>query len=170
MAWFRRSEGHDGRGDLADAYLGLRRLVLSLTPHQLSPEAAAAPVLALLLETGHPRAVATLVGVADGTTSLYFSTGGGILGSGEHAPVAEATRVWLERCATDLRLLGPTHSEPEPPDEGVTQFVAVTPDGTVGEAAPQDELGAGGHALSPLFYAGQDVITQIRLIEEAKGS
>jgi hypothetical protein len=28
---------------------------------------------------------------------------------------------------------------------------------------PEDDLGEGEHPLSPLFYAGQDVITQIRL-------
>jgi hypothetical protein len=47
----------------------------------------------------------------------------------------------------------------------MTQFVAVTPEGLRGAVAPEEELGEGRHELSPLFYAGQDVITQIRLSE-----
>jgi hypothetical protein len=48
-----------------------------------------------------------------------------------------------------------------------TQFVAVTPDGLLSAVAPEDELGNGGHVLSPLFYVGHDVITQVRLVEES---
>jgi hypothetical protein len=47
----------------------------------------------------------------------------------------------------------------------MTQFVAVTPDGLRGVVAPEEELGEGEHSLSTLFYGGQDVITQIRLVE-----
>jgi hypothetical protein len=46
-----------------------------------------APILALLMETGYPEAVATLVAVADGTSSLYFSNGGGFIGVGTPAGV-----------------------------------------------------------------------------------
>src|SRR5258707_12774007 len=39
-------------------------------------------VVVLLMETAYPKAVATLACFADGTTSLYFSTGGGMLRAG----------------------------------------------------------------------------------------
>jgi hypothetical protein len=48
------------------------------------------------METGYVEAVATLVGVADGTASLYFSNGGGFIGAATHANVAEANRRRLE--------------------------------------------------------------------------
>jgi hypothetical protein len=56
------------------------------------------------------------------------------------------------------------------PTEGLTQFVAVTPEGIRGVVAPEGELGEGRHDLSPLFYAGQDVITQIRLTQGGLGA
>ena len=148
-------------------YSDPRRQALGLTPDQLGHDADGAPILALLMETGYSDAVATLVAVADGTTSLYFSNGGGIIGAGAHATVAEASRRWLETSATFLAQLSAT-TDPTPPAEGDTQFVAVTPDGLLSAVAPEEELGEGRQPLSPLFYAGQDVITQIRLLDDAR--
>ena len=145
-------------------YAELRSQVLRLTPRELGAEAQRASLLALLMETGYPEGVATLVGVVDGSTSLYFSNGGGIIGAGEHETVAEANARWLEAAAEFLPQLAPI-TDPGLPAEGLTQFVAVTPDGLRAAAAAEDELGNGGHALSPLFYGGHDVITQIRLVD-----
>jgi hypothetical protein len=148
----------------AEIYADLRQQVLRLTPEQLGGSLAGAPILALVMETGYPEAVATLVGVADGTSSLYFSNGGGVIGAGSHDAVAEANRRWLEAGRTILPELSEV-TEPPLPAVGMTQFVAVTPDGLRGAAAPEDELGGGRHGLSTFFYAAQDVITQIRLTQ-----
>jgi hypothetical protein len=148
----------------ADVYQDLRRQVLHLTPERLGDAFAGAPILALLMETGYPEAVATLVGVADGTSSLYFSNGGGVIGAGSHAAVAEASRRWLEAGGTFLPELSQV-TDPPLPDVGMTQFVAVTGGGLRGAVAPEDDLGEGRHGLSPFFHAAQDVITQIRLAE-----
>lgn len=150
----------------AEVYEGLRQQVLRLTPEQLGDGALAdAPILALLMETGYPEAVATLVAVVDGTSSLYFSNGGGFIGAGTHATVAEASRQWLETGQEFLPQLSAI-TDPPLPTEGLTQFVAVTLEGLRGVVAPEEELGEGQHLLSPLFYAAQDVITQIRLTQE----
>jgi hypothetical protein len=146
----------------AEVYLGLREQVLRLTSDQLGGVPADAPILALMMETGYPEAVATLVGVADGTASLYFSNGGGFIGAGTHASVAEANQRWLETGIAFLPELSAV-TDPPLPAEGMTQFVAVTPDGLRGSVAPEEELGEGRHLLSPFFYVGHDVITQIRL-------
>jgi hypothetical protein len=149
----------------AEIYTSLRQQVLDLRREQLVDSADAdIPLTALLMETGYPEAVATLVGVADGSSSLYFSNGGGVIGAGEHSAVAEATRRWLETGSEFLSQLSAA-SDPPPPDEGLTQFVAVTDEGLRAARALEEELGNGEHALSPLFYAGHDVITQIRLVE-----
>lgn len=149
----------------AEVYAGLRQQVLRLTPDQLGDGAVAdAPILALLMETGYPEAVATLVAVVDGTSSLYFSNGGGFIGAGTHAAVAEASRHWLETGQEFLPQLS-VITDPPLPTEGLTQFLAVTREGLRGVVAPEEELGEGRHRLSPLFYAGQEVITQIRLTQ-----
>ena len=165
MPLFGRKRGRDKQTP-AEVYVALRQQVLGLKPDQLGEEAVAEPILALLMETGYPEAVATLVAVADGTSSLYFSNGGGLIGAGEHEAVAEANRRWLETARSFLPQL-PTIADPPVPAQGMTQFVAVTPEGLRGIVAPEEELGEGGHSLSELFYGGQDVITQIRLVEGA---
>lgn len=147
---------------MAEVYADLRRQVLEVTPEQIG--VGDVPIVALLMETGYREAVATLVAVADGTTSLYFSNGGGIIGAGAHETVAAANRRWLETGAEFLPQLAPL-ADPTPPAEGMTQFVAVTRGGLRGETAAETQLGEGGHPLAPLFHAGQDVITQIRLVE-----
>lgn len=153
----------------AEVYVGLRNQALALTRDLLDPETASdGPVLALLMETGYPEAVATLVGVADGTTSMYFSNGGGMIGAGQHPDVAAATHSWLELAEQALDDLPQTTGEIELPDEGTTQLVAVTESGLRVAQAPEDELGGGSHPLSPLFYAGHDVITAIRVVDEGR--
>jgi hypothetical protein len=161
MGLFRRKRESE---PVAEVYSGLRQQVLNLTPDQLGEELAEEPILALVMETGYPEAVATLVGVADGTTSLYFSNGGGFIGAGTHENVAEANRRWHELGRSVLAQLTVIQDVPLP-GEGMTQFVAVTPEGLRGAVAPEEELVQGRHELSPFFYAGQDVITQIRLSE-----
>jgi hypothetical protein len=152
----------------SDLYLKLRRRALEVGRDDLAPGSrSTTPVIALLMETGFPEAVATLVGLADGTTSFYFSNGGGMIGGGEHTEIAAATRRWLEVGAEFLRRLEAGDEFPLP-EEGMTQFVAVTDGGRLLGSASSEELGAGGHALSPLFYVGHGVITALRLLDEEK--
>ena len=162
MGFFRRKRGNDQ--PRPEIYAGLREQVLHLTPDQFGDAFADAPILGLLMETGYPQAVATLVGVVDGSVSLYFSNGGGFIGAGTHATVADSNSRWLEAGVTALAQLS-VITDPPLPDEGMTQFVAVTPTGLRGAAAAEDELGEGQHELSPFFHAGQDVVTQIRLTQ-----
>lgn len=146
----------------AEVYTGLRQQALRLTPDQLG--VADVPILALLMETGYPEAVATLVVVADGSSSLYFSNGGGFIGAGTHENVADASRRWLEAGLAFIEQLS-NITDPPLPAEGLTQFVAVTREGLHAAVAPEADLGKGDHPLSPLFFAGHDVIIQIRLVE-----
>jgi len=166
MKLFGRQAGGE-QGDPAETSAGLRRLALSLTAESLGTSAPPnAPVVALLMDSGMSNAVATLVGVADGTTSLYYSTGGGVIGAGTRHDVAAATHRWLQAGAELLGQLSPIEDAPLPA-EGLAQFVAVTPGGLLGAVASVAELGERRHPLSPLFYAGHGVITQIRLTQAA---
>ena len=162
--WPRRRAG--GRAD-SETYLGLRGLALDLTWEALGGDRRG-EVVALLMETGYPEAVATLVGVADGSTSLYFSNGGGMIGGGEHEDVAAATRRWLEAAPAFLEQLEPVADVPLP-ETGQTQFVVVGDGRTLVGGASEELLASERHPLSPLFYAGQDVITQLRLVDERRG-
>jgi hypothetical protein len=163
MTLFRRKK--DAATPPVEVFSELRSQALRLTADQLGDAVPSeAAILALLMETGYPEAVATLVAVADGTTSLYFSNGGGFVGAGTHPTVAEASRSWLEAGRAFLPAFSDV-TEPPLPNVGLTQFVAVTPDGLRGAVAPDDDLGGNRHELSRLFHAAHEVITQIRLTQ-----
>jgi hypothetical protein len=119
-----------------------------------------------LMDLGIDRGVASVVAVSDGSTSLYTSTGGGVIGAGEHDSVADANRAFLATIER-LRPQIPATDDYPLPTSGEVRFSVHWPDGSRGSAvATNDELAAGGHPLSGAFAAGQDVITAIREVEE----
>jgi hypothetical protein len=66
-------------------------------------------------------------------------------------------------------LLSPAETETYPlPDRGRTIFYVRTEAGVLTGGATEAELGQRRHPLSELFFAGQDVITQCRLVSEKK--
>lgn len=157
------------RGEPAEIYTTLRGRALSITPAELGELPADPPVLAVVMDTGYPEAVATLIGLADGTTSLYFSNGGGMIGGGQHPLVAEATERLVNAAAGEIGRLSPQSDFPLPA-VGMTQLIAVTPNECLCASAAEAKLGSGEHELSDLFFAAQDVITELRLVEEQKPS
>ncbi len=118
------------------------------------------------METGFPNAIVTLTAISDGTVSLYFSNGGGILGSGQHEG---PRRICMEYLQTAKDYLDPcTKAEAHPlPGRGQTIFYILTIDkGVLTAQAKEDDLGYNRHALSPLFQKAQELITAIRITQE----
>jgi hypothetical protein len=145
----------------------LRKQALSVGPGELglAPTEARQHVWGVLMELGYPQAVATLVVLGEGTTSLYISTGGGIIGAGEHPPVRAAAEKLL--AVTEAHLDG-FHAVAETPlpQTGRVRFYVRTFGGTLGAEADEQDLGHGRHKLSPVFHAGHAVITEMRLASE----
>ena len=120
----------------------------------------------LLMETGlDGGAVYSLVVLADGTTSLYFSNGGGIIGSGAHENVRAASKAMLEVAARHQSGLRPTLATPQP-RPGMVQFYLLTSQGTLAYSSGEHSLGNNKDPHSELFRAGHEVIAQVRLAKE----
>lgn len=153
----------------APIYTELRNRVLTLEPNEVGivQSEEIANVWGVLMEFVLSEAVVTLVSLADGTTSLYFGNGSGIIGGGEHASVAKASKTLVSNSEKYFKSMTPTTSFPLP-SVGRVKFYILTFSGTFTADIDENELGEGKHDLSPLFYSGQKVITQIRLIEEQK--
>jgi hypothetical protein len=145
-------------------YMKLRDQALTATARSLKMQDE---VFGVVMETGYPEAVVTLVSFADGTASLYFSNGGGVVGSGQHAGPAAASQSLVALAARSRQGLSAANNTPLP-KVGYTRFYVLTQHGTVTAEAKEEDLGENRHALSPLFYAAQDVITEIRKVEEAR--
>ena len=87
-----------------------------------------------LLETGYRKGIATLVALVDGTTSLYLSSGGGIIG-GAHDRVAAVTRSFLAAVEDQLGLLSPD-ADSDVPAAGRVIIQALTYQGRYRAEAP----------------------------------
>jgi hypothetical protein len=166
------SERASGGGPAASGeqvYQGPRAQILNLNPASAGlQQGPAHPVLwGALVETGYPRGTATLVALEDGTTSLYLSTGGGIIGGGFHQAVASATRTFLTELEHHLPMLRP---DPDAalPTLGRVIIGALAYTGRLSAEASEDDLGYGRHQLSPVFYAAHRVVTELRFIDEAR--
>ena len=160
MGWFSRKP----RKDPADAVRGLREQAFSVEPSALglAPTAARPHVWGVIMETGYAEGAATLVVFAEGTTSLYFSNGGGIIGAGAHATVRTAAEQWLAVAEARRSAFAPVSGAPPLPAAGQVRILLRTFEGTLAGGAAEQELGAGAHPLSQVFFAAHGVITAVR--------
>lgn len=153
---------------VAEIYTELRDQALSIQADQLglSPDAAN-PVFGILMETGYKDAVVTVSAMGEGSVSLYFSNGGGIIGLGEHEGPRQAGLELLSVANKFLSHLKPTKEFPLP-KTGYTTFYALTAKGVLTANAKEDDLGNGRLPLSPLFLKAHEVITQARIADEQR--
>lgn len=106
---------------LRDQSLTIGAAEIGLTP------SSASEVWGALMETGYPKAVATLVALGDGTTSLYFSSGGGIIGAGQNPAVRAASEAFITAASRALGDFQPATRTPYPAVGEVRFYSAPTP-------------------------------------------
>lgn len=149
----------------------LRELALRVTAAELelAPSAERPHVWGAILELGYPIGIATLMTLAEGTTSLYFSSGGGVIGAGEHEAVREVAERFLDVVEDNLAGFDLVEETPTPRIGRVRLYVR-TFEGTLGMEADEDELARDLHPLSQVFQAGHAVITAIRETADNGGS
>ena len=151
------------------AYLKLRKRILSFSPEEigLSPSEAAPHVWGVVMEMNYKLGSATLAVLADGTTSLYYSTGGGLLGRGDYAPLAEASKALIALAESFLQHMSITKEFPLP-ETGQVRFILLTFTGTYAADAPAILLSSNKHLLSPLFIHAQEILSQLRILAEKR--
>lgn len=120
---------------------------------------------AVVMDWALDQGAATLVAFDDGTTSLYTSTGGGIIGAGSHASVrraAEAFRAEAARAQGEFSPVTVADSMTLPPAEATTFYLITDSENLRAGPVETSRLAAGAHALSPLGTQAQAVITAVR--------
>jgi hypothetical protein len=150
----------------AQATAELRARLLRGTASQFSVQPVAG-VWGVLMETGYPEAAATLVALGDGTASLYFSSGGGVIGGGPHPSINAAARRLVEIAGRHVSELSPTTEFPLP-GNGDVRFYVLATTGVLQGGAREESLGEGSHSLSEVFFAGHEVITGLREVTQER--
>jgi hypothetical protein len=150
-------------------YLQLRERLLGLKPDELglAPSEAAPYIWGVLAELGYEVGSATLVALADGTTSLHYSTGGGLLGRPGFVPLVQASQALVAEAQKFVAQASPIEdfSVPAP---GQVRFILLTYSGTYATSATEKSLASGEHPLAPLFQRLQDTLGQLRQLAVKK--
>jgi hypothetical protein len=141
----------------------MRAMALSVGPASigLRPSPEQPSVYGVVMDTTYDFGVMTLVAFADGTTSLYATTGFGVIGGGAHPQVVAANQRLLRAAEQHRSLFAPDPSDAAPP-EGAVTIRLLTFEGRLSATEQEETLGGGHSPLSPLFHAAHAVITELR--------
>jgi hypothetical protein len=153
-------------GKARDEYLGLRKLALEFTPGDLglsAPEGDCA-AYGVVLDWGHPKAIATITGFNSGDASLYLSTGGGVLGGVGHARVREAARALVAEAQKRLPRMTLTSDFPLP-KIGRAKIYALTGRGIFADDVRIDPIEP---QVADFWDAGQRLLYEVRTARPSK--
>jgi hypothetical protein len=144
-------------------------MVLGLDEAKLGDPVVRLPnVIGVVVDWSLGEDFATFVALADGTASMYTSSGGGTIGAGGQ-PGIDASGAALLRAAEDaLNVFQPVESA-GPPSPGRVTYWAMTRGGlrAVDHSAEGPPTGT---PLETLGDAFQDYVTAFRLLDEARST
>jgi len=147
--------------------MGLRAQVFSLDPVVAGLEGTRTThpwLWGVVMETGYSNGIATLVALADGTTNLYLSAGGGSsVAAGTRPAVAAATHALLSTAEASIGNFALDDTD-HVPKVGYVRLRLLGWADRRGAEAEEDQISQPGHPLAPVFHAAHAVVTQLRLI------
>jgi hypothetical protein len=111
--------------------------------------------------------IATIVGLSDGSASLYTSSTFGIIGGVSHESVRKAAVKFVKTADGFYNDSVPT-SDFSYPAKNRIKFYLITFDGVRVIEADYDSIYSGKDKFSELFGDGQNLLTELRLITERK--
>lgn len=144
-------------------YDGLRTAALEVTEAVVGAAPLPHPdVLGAVIDVPREGGTASVVAFADGTTSMYTSTGGGIIGAGAHEAVARANQSLLVTLQGLIELF-PTDERVDLPPADMVQVTVITPTGRRRASVPAAAFwGNEPSTVAGLIAAIQDVISALR--------
>lgn len=117
------------------------------------------------MDWGVANGTATVMGLADGSASIYLSSGGGSIG-GQSVELIRKAAQYAVTVAAELQPTMHTVKEFPLPTKDQVVFYVLTDAGVFGEGALSDEFKNQQHRLTKLGSAMQQIITQYRLIQK----
>lgn len=150
------------------AYADLREMVFKLASGKAGNiEPTPSGLYAVMLETTYPEATFSLVVVSEGTVSLYFSNGGGVIGAGNYPTVREPADILLNGAPSFQEQMKPIE-RPNIPEVGNAAIHLVTDKGIFSVESCESDLGENKLPVSSLFHQAHEVISAVREVEELR--
>ena len=148
--------------DVDAAYVDLRQMILNLKSESMPESERDGSIYAALVDMDMGKAVVSLVSVADGTTSLYFSSGGGQLGLGNaHEQVREATKDFLRDAERTLSGMA-SATDFSLPDNQRHVVYLLTDNGIFRQEIDVQKINSAPQTTQFLFSLYNNVISRIR--------
>jgi hypothetical protein len=153
--------------DKDNPYEGLRGMALDVTPDhlQLTLPNDQTKVYGVVMDWDIGSGIATLISFETGDASMYLSSGGGMIGGGQHENVSKAVRAFVDKAQTYLGKTNKIEKTPLP-DKNSVRFYLLT---NKGKFSAQENLKNFGNNTSdwlPLFEEGNKVISELRVQKE----
>jgi hypothetical protein len=146
-----------------EMYATLRTAALDAVALGLpAPPAEHPTVSGVVVDVPAPGGFVTIVAMGEGSTSMYASNGGGVIGAGGHASVARTTHALLAGIEPHLTGLDASDETSHPPP-GLVRLFVLTPTGRRVADAPEDAFwGRLDHPLGDVLAGVQSVVSALR--------
>jgi hypothetical protein len=146
-----------------NAFEGLRNMAFSATPDQLglSLPTDKTVVYGVIMDWEMGGATATTVSYQTGDASLYLSSGGGVIGGGQHENVNSAAKQFVSLAQTFLDKTTKTETTPLPATDEV-KFYLLTNKGVFVGQEQMKNFENNSSTWLKLFEEGNKVLTELR--------
>ena len=150
-----------------NAYEGLRNMAFSTTPDQLGLELPVdqASVFGVVMDWEMDGATATTVAYLTGDASLYLTTGGGVIGGGQHENVKIAAKQFVTIAQTYFDKSSKTEKQLLPAKHQVNFYLLTNKGLFVGQEEIEN-LENNSSSWLELFEEGNKVLNELRLTTE----
>jgi hypothetical protein len=154
-----------------EVYAGLRKEALETSPMSvgMAGQTQDDEPYGMLMEMSIANSVVTLACFGSGDASVFYQTGGGMVGGVSHEPVRKAAKEFVAQAHKAMPRMKKTADYPLPGPDSV-RFYALTPKGIFTTETSRQSLSESQNALSALFYSGQEVVSQMRQVQEERRS
>lgn len=165
--WGTDPNQNDNLETTENAFEGLRDMAFSATPEQLglSLPTNKTVVYGVIMDWEMGGATATTVSYQTGDASLYLSSGGGIIGGGQHQSVNSAAKQFVNLAQTFLDKTVKTETTPLPSTDDV-RFYLLTNNGTFVGQETIKNFENNSSSWQKLFEEGNNVLTELRKTSE----
>ena len=150
-----------------NAYEGLRKMCFETTPKQLGFEADEKELktYGVVMDMGLDGTTITLVTYETGDASIYLSTGGGVIGGGQHETVNKAAKQFLKFAQSQVSKASKAENQDLPKGEDL-YFYFLTNKGVLLIKDNMIEIESKKSINTELFEEANKVFTELRLTTE----
>ena len=146
----------------------LRQMALSVTPEQLRLESSdETKVFGIVMDWDLGTGIATIVAYKTGDASMYLSSGGGVIGGGQHENVRQSVFTYVQLGQEFLSKSKKTESTPLP-DKDSVRFYLLTNKGTYYAQEEMKNIENESSDWLRLFEEANKVLTELRKTTEEK--